>query len=130
MIATLLVASCSSSDDSGAGNDAPSAPPPSTGQPTDTSSETTPPPVTSAPEATATPVETTEPPAALTPRPRPPAGDPSPSGTEFATFEWQTVNPDARWAARAGLRVVELGGRLLLLGGRTPNQSTIVGWLR
>jgi hypothetical protein len=127
VIATLLVASCSSSDDSGAGNDAPSAPPPSTGQPTDTSSETTPPPVTSAPETTATPVETTEPPAALTPRPQPPAGDPSPSGTEFATFEWQTVNPDAPWAARAGLRVVELGGRLLLLGGRTPNQSTIPG---
>lgn len=125
VIITALISSCSSSDDtldrsdpspSSASPSSPSSAPPSTDQPADTSPETTPAPTT-----------TVDPPAVLAPGPQPLIGDPSPTGAEFATFEWQTVNPDTPWAARAGLRVVELGDRLLLLGGRTPNQSTIPG---
>ncbi len=51
----------------------------------------------------------------------------TPTFDELAQFTWQQVNPTAPWAARAGLRVVELDGRLLLMGGRTPNQSTTPG---
>lgn len=42
------------------------------------------------------------------------------SDVDFTTFEWTEVNADARWAARAGLHTVELGGRFYLMGGRTP----------
>jgi hypothetical protein len=52
---------------------------------------------------------------------------PGPSLDELAQFAWSQAAPAAPWAARAGLRVVELGGRLLVLGGRTPNQSTTPG---
>ena len=40
---------------------------------------------------------------------------------------WSEVVADAPWTERAGLRVVELDGRFLLLGGRTPNPSTVPG---
>ncbi len=39
---------------------------------------------------------------------------------DFTTFEWTEINGDAPWAPRAGLHTVELGGRLYLMGGRTP----------
>lgn len=64
---------------------------------------------------------------ALVPGPQTPAEPPSPSSASLAGFGWSTITPDAPWAARAGLRVVELGERLFLLGGRTPNRSTIPG---
>jgi hypothetical protein len=51
----------------------------------------------------------------------------APTVEELSQFTWQPVNPAAPWTARAGLRVVELGDRLLLMGGRTPNQSTTPG---
>ncbi len=50
-----------------------------------------------------------------------------PGPEELASFAWQPATLDAPWAARAGLRVVELDDELLLIGGRTPNQSTIPG---
>ena len=33
---------------------------------------------------------------------------------------WSEVNPSAEWAPRAGLKVVSLGDRFYLMGGRTP----------
>ena len=47
---------------------------------------------------------------------------------DFSTFEWTEINADAPWAARAGLHVVELGGRFYLMGGRTPLESLIPGF--
>ncbi|MBT8208769.1 MAG: hypothetical protein HKN94_09245 [Acidimicrobiales bacterium] len=41
-------------------------------------------------------------------------------------FGW-SLTAEAPWSKRAGLRVVELDGRILMMGGRTPNQSTIPG---
>ncbi len=52
---------------------------------------------------------------------------PTPSISELGDYSWQVATEAADWDARAGLRVVELDGRLLVLGGRTPNQSTIPG---
>lgn len=49
------------------------------------------------------------------------------AGVDFTTFEWTEINADAPWAARAGLHVVELGGRFYLMGGRTPLDSPIPG---
>lgn len=40
---------------------------------------------------------------------------------DFASYQWTEVNPDADWAPRAGLQVVQLGGSFFLMGGRTPN---------
>lgn len=37
---------------------------------------------------------------------------------------WTETNPSAPWAARAGLKVVSLGHKLYLMGGRTPNPPT------
>jgi len=62
-----------------------------------------------------------------TPAPDPPAAAEGPTLDELATFTWQEVNDEAPWEARAGLRVVEVDGQLLLLGGRTPNESTTPG---
>jgi len=42
-------------------------------------------------------------------------------------FTWRLTTAEAPWAKRAGLRVIELDGRILMMGGRTPNQSTIPG---
>jgi len=49
--------------------------------------------------------------------------DPSPEPLPV----WTEVNDAAPWEARAGLRVLERDGALFLLGGRTPNQSTLPG---
>ena len=45
----------------------------------------------------------------------------------FTTGTWQQLEDHAPWAARAGLQVVEVGNRLYLMGGRTPNESNIPG---
>jgi len=45
---------------------------------------------------------------------------PSKAGPDFRSYEWTEINPDARWAPRAGLQVVHLRGAFLLMGGRTP----------
>jgi hypothetical protein len=42
-------------------------------------------------------------------------------------YAWSLVADDAPWGGRAGLRVVELDDSLFVLGGRTPNDSTIPG---
>ena len=42
-------------------------------------------------------------------------------------YEWELVVDGAPWGGRAGLRVVELDGALLVLGGRTPRPSAIPG---
>ena len=38
----------------------------------------------------------------------------------LGNYEWDLVNPQASWAARAGLQVVELNDQFYLMGGRTP----------
>ena len=148
VITATLIAACSSSDDADDATATPATPatgteaPPTTSAPAvETSSSTTDvsdstaattAPSTSETTATIGTTGTTAPAGAVDPEPpasgpQPPPGAPDPTADELATFGWATVNDDAPWAARAGLRVVELGDRLLLLGGRTPNQSTIPG---
>ena len=105
-VGVLALAACGGSDDTGSVSDS-SPPVPAT-------VETAPATVETVPPVPAT-VETVAPPPA------------TPSIDELSQFSWQQVNPTAPWAARAGLRVVELGDRLLLMGGRTPNQSTTPG---
>lgn len=41
-------------------------------------------------------------------------------GTDFSSYEWEIVNPEASWSPRAGLHVVNLKNELYLMGGRTP----------
>ena len=136
--AALVVAACSSDDPSDAVPSRPTSPadttPATTDAPPDTTAPatTSPPPTTqppaTAPPTTETPPPTTELPApGVEPGPQVPEEAPAPSIEELSSFGWSTLNPDAPWAARAGLRIVELGDRLLLLGGRTPNQSDIPG---
>ena len=148
LVSLALVSACSSGDDTDTtepSDTATTEPAPTTTErapddepdPTtailETTAPTTPPPTTSAPSTTSTTStsSTTEAPddigAPVAPGPQAPSATPTPTDDELAGYEWQTVNPDAPWAARAGLRVVELGDRLLLLGGRTPNESTIPG---
>ncbi|TCI01169.1 hypothetical protein EZV61_18960 [Corallincola luteus] len=45
----------------------------------------------------------------------------------FENYHWHEVNAAARWSPRAGLQVVKLGRKFFLMGGRTPNNSTIPG---
>ena len=40
--------------------------------------------------------------------------------------QWTEVNPDAAWAARAGLQVVELHNTFFLMGGRTPIDPAVL----
>ena len=114
----LVVSACGSSD----------------GDTTDSSEPTTSAATTTEPTTTESPAPTTEPPdtttaptPAVAPGPQPPDGPAAPTVDELAAFSWVNTTPDAPWQARAGLRVVDLNGRLILLGGRTPNQSTIPG---
>jgi hypothetical protein len=109
----LIVAACGDDD---AGED---AAPAATVAAAPSVVATDPPVATDAPEPTATP--TTE--AATTTSTLPPA----PTVEEVDAFTWTQVVADAPWSDRAGLRAVELGGRLLVMGGRTPNASSIPG---
>jgi len=106
----------------------------------DTSQDTDPPataaPATEVPatEVPATEVPATDPAASDPPTTVPPATTAAPpveANPTVATlneeFAWSVVTPAAMWEPRAGLRVVELDGRLFMLGGRTPNESTIPG---
>jgi hypothetical protein len=83
--------------------------------------------VTSDPVPATQPPPTEAPATTVAPTTTAPPTPASPSLDELGRATWQPLTTAAPWAARAGLRVVELGGRLLLLGGRTPNQSTIPG---
>ena len=40
--------------------------------------------------------------------------------------QWMEVNPDAEWAPRAGLQVVELHNTFYLMGGRTPIDPAVL----
>ena len=40
--------------------------------------------------------------------------------------QWTEVNPDASWAPRAGLQVVELHNTFFLMGGRTPIDPAVL----
>ena len=40
--------------------------------------------------------------------------------------QWTEVNPDAEWAPRAGLQVVELHNTFFLMGGRTPIDPAVL----
>jgi hypothetical protein len=137
----LVVSACGSSGgdaaDTAAGADSAAPTPtassaPESSVPATEPTETTPPETTTAvttPPETDAPVETTAAAAAVIvePGPQPPAEPAAPTVEELSAFSWTTTAPDAPWQARAGLRVVDLDGRLILLGGRTPNQSTIPG---
>lgn len=80
----------------------------------------------SGPETTSPPVASTLAPE-TTAVPAPDLPPPVPTVDELDTFAWTEIAAEAPWPARAGLRVVELGERLFLLGGRTPNQSDVPG---
>jgi hypothetical protein len=119
----VLVAACAGSDR--AAPEAESSESTATSVPATAAPPTTPT-STTVPDATAPTTTTptiTDPPAPTTTAP-PPA---VPTAEELNTYEWTEVNTAAPWAARAGLRVIELDGRLLVLGGRTPNESTTPG---
>lgn len=94
----LLAAACS--------DDAPSS------APEDTTS--------TADAATTTAVPTTAAPTTTTAPAADPLGD-------LAAAAWTQVVDGAPWGPRAGLRVVAFDDALYVLGGRTPNQSTIPG---
>ena len=125
LVGSVVLAACGSDDDKTSTTSAASDPPATEAAATD-------PPATEAP---VTEVPASEPPVSDPPATEPPASDPPaaaaaavPSlGTLNDGFAWNVVTPAALWEPRAGLRVVELGGRLFMLGGRTPNQSTIPG---
>ncbi len=38
----------------------------------------------------------------------------------LGSYDWKEVNPEAPWAARAGLQAVKMGGKPFVLGGRAP----------
>ena len=42
------------------------------------------------------------------------------SANDVESYEWDLLNADSAWAARAGLQVVSLAGDFYLMGGRTP----------
>jgi hypothetical protein len=50
----------------------------------------------------------------------------SSSSARHAPNEWIEVNPNADWAPRAGLQVVELRNTFYLMGGRTPLDPAVV----
>ncbi|MGI9598922.1 MAG: hypothetical protein ACR2QK_22350 [Acidimicrobiales bacterium] len=54
-------------------------------------------------------------------------GSDSVASVDVESYRWQQTADDSPWGGRAGLRVVEMGGDLYLLGGRTPRQSTVPG---
>ena len=44
----------------------------------------------------------------------------------FNNWTWKLINEEAKWSARAGLQVVNIGKSLYLMGGRTPvNPATL-----
>jgi hypothetical protein len=47
-------------------------------------------------------------------------------GGPLRGYGWSETNPDAPWAARAGLQVAGLGDRIFLMGGRTPLDPQVV----
>jgi hypothetical protein len=47
------------------------------------------------------------------------------SGLGFGSYTWTEITANAQWTPRAGLQVVELGGRFFLMGGRTPINPAI-----
>jgi len=49
-----------------------------------------------------------------------PSANAAASAPSLTSYRWTRVAAKAPWSARAGLRVVELGSRLYLMGGRTP----------
>ncbi|MFM7270206.1 MAG: hypothetical protein ACKO2C_01050 [Actinomycetes bacterium] len=60
------------------------------------------------------------------------SGDPAlPEPAEAAggvdTWAWTRIADEQPWRGRAGLHVVELDGAFLLMGGRTPERSTVPG---
>lgn len=50
-----------------------------------------------------------------------------PDTLRVSAWTWSETQPDAPWAGRAGLQVVERGGSFFLMGGRTPIQSPVPG---
>jgi len=126
-LAAMFLAGCSGSDDTAA-TPATTSPAPAptttdTASPPETTADSTD--ATDAPEPASTTAPTTAPPSTTTASTLPP--EPSPTSAELDAYSWTEVTEAAPWAARAGLRVVESNDRLFVIGGRTPNQSTIPG---
>lgn len=63
----------------------------------------------------------------------PSIGAGNPTGSErsaaeaagLGSYAWKQVSAEAPWTARAGLQAVKLGGKLYVLGGRTPASPLI-----
>jgi hypothetical protein len=127
VVLVLIVSACGSSDGDSADSASPSTEPTVTTEAPDSTDTTEPTDTTEATDSTDTADPAVAPGSAVEPGPQPPAGPATPTIEELAAFSWAQTAPDAPWRARAGLRVVDLNGRLILLGGRTPNQSTIPG---
>ena len=119
----VLIAACGGSDAT-SGSD---AAPVTDGPPPTAASTATEPPAPDASEPTTTAAPTTPPPVVTEAPPATDPPDPGPTAEELNGYIWAERTDSAPWSARAGLRVVDLDGRLVLLGGRTPNQSTIPG---
>lgn len=124
LVGASMLAACASGE--GATGTIPGAtdPPTTEAQTTDSSATDLPasdPPMTD-PPVTDPPM--TDPPVTDVPAPVEAA---PPVATLNDEFVWSVVTPTTGWEPRAGLRVVELGGRLFTLGGRTPKQSTTPG---
>ena len=131
VVSCLVAAACGGGSDTSTTSDAPP------GVSESAATEPPPPATDAAPSTTAVPEPAnteppaTEPAADEPPSTEPPADtlppEPEPTADELNAFAWTEVNAAANWEARAGLRVIELDGQLLVIGGRTPNQSTIPG---
>ena len=119
----VLIAACGGSD----GNSDSDAAPVTDGPPPTAASTATEPPAPDASEPTTTAVPTTPPPVVTEAPPATDPPDPGSTAEELDAYIWAERTDSAPWSARAGQRVVDLDGRCVLLGGRTPNQSTIPG---
>ena len=109
----VLIAACGGSEESSGSTDTPAteAPPAPTAAPPATT-----PPQSEVSESTTTTTAvapTTVPPVATDAPPSTEAPDPGPTADELNGYVWSERTDGAPWSARAGLRVVELDGRLL-----------------
>lgn len=53
------------------------------------------------------------------------AGSPGADASGLGSYAWKRVSVAAPWTARAGLQTVKLGGKMYVIGGRTPASPLI-----
>ena len=49
----------------------------------------------------------------------------SANASDLTDYEWNVIDPDAHWAPRASLQVVDLDDAFYLMGGRTALSSVL-----